>query len=537
MAPGVRRGGPDHPRLLLGPGHERHRLGRGPRPVPPARRTGRLPRRVRGSAARGPRRTRHLPRLCHRRPPQRGPAPLPALAGPARRGSGAPGRRLDPAADPARRLLGLQGPLTAGRYGHPRGRGPHPCRRPPGRPRHGPLPAAGRRRRYDGGADLHPRRGHRTAPPGRRRPAGRRPAAALPALGGQTPGRGTGVERRQVRLSAHPRHGRLGLGPVQPRSAHGGVPARADRGCARQRGRPHQRAGHREADPDDPGLGPDAGRPAGVVHLERAPGPGGGAGRRGDLLRRRHDHGRVQTPRAGPGGGAAHLGRGRRHDRPPPPRRRHRHHRAHERRLVRRLRLVHREPRRHPGPGDPAHPPGLGRGPPRPDGRRDPTRPETPRIRPGRRPPGLLGRPEPLPPEAAAEEDLKAPRKGRGELRDQPRRTHTRTHNGAIPKPSAGRPPQRRAPHIPGQGRAPRLRVVVVVHPVLHLRVVDVLTTAVGLPLRALLTTLAALGLARLAGLTGALTRLVHLALALLLPLALVLVLLVLRTHVGSLLW
>ncbi|CAL2066038.1 protein of unknown function [Streptomyces murinus] len=75
------------------------------------------------------------------------------------------------------------------------------------------------------------------------------------------------------------------------------------------------------------------------------------------------------------------------------------------------------------------------------------------------------------------------------------------------------------------------------VHPVLHLRVVDVLTTTVGLPLRALLTTLAALGLARLAGLTGALTRLVHLALALLLPLALVLVLLVLRTHVGSLLW
>ena len=74
---------------------------------------------------------------------------------------------LDGRADPARRLLRLQGPLPAGRYGHPRGRRPHPCRRPPGRPGGRPVPAAGGGGRHHGGADL------------RARPeAGARPAAS-----------------------------------------------------------------------------------------------------------------------------------------------------------------------------------------------------------------------------------------------------------------------------------------------------------------------------------------------------------------------
>ena len=100
-----------------------------------------------------------------------------------------------------------------------------------------------------------------------RRPADRRAPAALPGLGRQTPRRGARVERRPLRLPAHPGHGRLRLGPVQPRPAHGGVAARADRRRARQRGRTHQRAGRREADPHDPGLGPHPRRPAGVVRL------------------------------------------------------------------------------------------------------------------------------------------------------------------------------------------------------------------------------------------------------------------------------
>ncbi|MCE0446962.1 PDZ domain-containing protein [Streptomyces tricolor] len=102
----------------------------------------------------------------------------------------------------------------------------------------GPYPLPGRLGRYDGGADVPPGGGrHRARPAGRRRAAHRRTAAALPGLGGQTAGGGPRVERRQVRLPAHPGHGRLRLGPVQPRPAHGGVPAGADRGRARQRGR------------------------------------------------------------------------------------------------------------------------------------------------------------------------------------------------------------------------------------------------------------------------------------------------------------
>ena len=71
--------------LLLGSGHVRHRLGRGPRPVPAAGRTGRLTGRVRRPAARGAGRTRHLARLRLAGPPQRGTAALPAADRPARR--------------------------------------------------------------------------------------------------------------------------------------------------------------------------------------------------------------------------------------------------------------------------------------------------------------------------------------------------------------------------------------------------------------------------------------------------------------------
>ncbi|MGX1475344.1 UNVERIFIED_CONTAM: tricorn protease [Streptomyces canus] len=208
------------------------------------------------------------------------------------------------------------------------------------------------------------------ARPGGGGPARGRAPPALPGLGGQTPCRGTGVERRPVRLSAHPRHGRLGLGPVQQGSADGGLPPRPHRRRTRQRGRPHQRAGRGETDPHDPRLGPDEKRPAGVVRLERPARPGGRPGRRGDLLRRRHDHGGIQTAEARSRGGPAHLGRRGRHDRPPPARRRNGDHRTDERGVVRRVRLVHREPGRAPGPGDPPHPTGLGGGPPRPTGRR-----------------------------------------------------------------------------------------------------------------------------------------------------------------------
>ena len=309
--------GPHHPRLLLGPEDVRHRLGRGPRPVPAARRTGRVPRRVRRPAARGARRTLHLARLRLRRPPQRGPAPLPARPGPPRRQLRAPRRGLAARPHPARRLVRLQGALPAGRQRHPRGRRPHACRRPPGRPGRRPLPAARGLGRHDGRADVPARGGRGPPPPRRGRPPHRRAPAALPGLGRQTPRGRTGAERRQVRLSAHPRHGRLRLGAVQPRPAHGGLPARPDRRRTRQRGRPHQRAGHREAHPQDPRLGPDPQRPARLVRVERPARSGRRPGRRGDLVRRRHDHRGVQAPRARPGRGPAHLGRRRRHDGPP----------------------------------------------------------------------------------------------------------------------------------------------------------------------------------------------------------------------------
>ncbi len=51
VAAGLRGGRAAHPGLLLGPRHVRHRLGRGPRPVPAADRAGRHPRRVRRPAA------------------------------------------------------------------------------------------------------------------------------------------------------------------------------------------------------------------------------------------------------------------------------------------------------------------------------------------------------------------------------------------------------------------------------------------------------------------------------------------------------
>ena len=70
------------------------------------------------------------------------------------------GRPLGTQADPARRLLGLQGPFAAGRHGHPGGRGAHPCRRRPGRSGGRALSAAVRGGRHDGRADV---------PPGRRR--------------------------------------------------------------------------------------------------------------------------------------------------------------------------------------------------------------------------------------------------------------------------------------------------------------------------------------------------------------------------------
>lgn len=142
-----------------------------------------------------------------------------------------------------------------------------------------------------------------------------------------------------------------------------------------------------EADPHDPGLGPDPQRPAGVVRLERAERSGGGVGGRGDVLRRRHDHRGHQAPRTRPRHRPAHLGRSGRHDRPPPARRRHGHHGPDERGLVRRVRLGRREPGRDTRPGDPAHPAGLGRGPPRPTGRRGPAGRGTTGVEPPATPP------------------------------------------------------------------------------------------------------------------------------------------------------
>ena len=62
---------------------------------------------------------------------------------------------------------------------------------------------------------FRPDGGRGPRPPGRRRPADRRTAAALPGLGGQTPGCRTGVEQRAVRLLHIPDMGGSGWAPTQ----------------------------------------------------------------------------------------------------------------------------------------------------------------------------------------------------------------------------------------------------------------------------------------------------------------------------------
>ena len=219
------------------------------------------------------------------------------------------GRAVGGHPHPARRVLRLQGPLPAGRYGHPRGRG------------RSPMSTAARWTRWPARTRCWPRAGGTTveltfAPPEGDGPPRR--VAVVPLIDERPLRYQDWVAKRRAvvrELSG----GRCGYLHIPDMGGSGWaqfnrdlrmevVPARADRGRTRQRGRPHQRAGRREADPHDPRLGPDPQRPAGLVRLQRAARPGRRARRRGDLLRRRHDHRGLQAAGPRPGGRACAPG-------------------------------------------------------------------------------------------------------------------------------------------------------------------------------------------------------------------------------------
>ncbi len=201
-------------------------------------------------------------------------------------------------------------------------------------------------------------------PPGRHRPALRRPPPPLPGLGRRPPPLRPRAVRRPGRLPARARHDGGGLGAPAPRPADRDGPRGADHRRPRQPGRPHLAAHRGEARPPDHRLEGTAAPAALQLPARRAARPPGRAGRRVRGLGRRHRDRRDPQPRPRPGDRRPHLGRRGRHRRPRPrARRRHPHHRPEVRDLVQRLRLVGRELRRRPRHRGPDHPGRLGRRP------------------------------------------------------------------------------------------------------------------------------------------------------------------------------